>query len=277
MDILNEILQKIGLFFKESGWKIVLVLAIIIICFFLIRLIIFILKKILYKTKIDNAVITFISSIIKIFLWIFIIFVIAKILEISYESIIVACSSLALAVGLALKDSLANLANGILIIINKPFKRGDYIKVDAVEGKIFNIKLLTTELITADNKKIIVPNSSIINSSITNFDACLTRRLDVQYTVSYESDMKNVQKVLINVATNHHLVLNSPAPVVFMSNHLDSSIEFTLRVWVNTSEYWDLKNSINYIVFEEFKKQKIDIPFPIVDLRINKGETDEKN
>lgn len=222
--------QSISTFFQDFGWKIVPVLACIIIGYFIIKGLIRLLKFILYKTKMDNAVITFVCSVVKIVLWICIILIVASILQLSLSSLLVAFSSIALAVGLALKDSLANLANGILIIVNKPFRRGDHVLVGGVEGKIHNIKLLTTEIITLENEKVVVPNSTIITSPLTNFTGCPTRRISYKWGVAYGTDMNLVEKSVLDMVKADERVLNYPEPVIFMSAHGESGIEYTVRM-----------------------------------------------
>lgn len=275
---LIEAWQNFKNFFNNFGWRFVLILCIIIISYCLIRFIVFIMKKILYKTKIDNAVIAFISALVNLILWILVILLIASLLEISMSSIVVALSSVALAVGLALKESLANLANGILIIVNKPFKRGDYVEVQNITGKIYNIKLLTTEIMTVDNKKITVPNSYIINNPVINSNAAPTRRMDKIYSVHYDSDMSKVENVLLNTLYEDKRILQYPTPSVFISNHNTSSIDYTVRFWVNTVDYWDVSNSLSKIVFDKFKENDITIPYNQLDIHmIKEDQSNEKN
>lgn len=273
---LLELWNSLGSFFNNFGWKLVLIICIFIIGFCLIKFIIFVLKYILYKTKIDNAVVAFIAALVTLILWVLTVLLIASILEISMSSIVVALSSVALAVGLALKESLSNLANGILIIVNKPFKRGDYVEVQNISGKIFNIKLLTTEIMTFDNKKITVPNSFIINNPVINSNAAPTRRIDKVFSVHYNSDMALVEKVLMNTLYDDQRILQYPTPSVFVCNHNSSSIDYTVRFWVNTIDYWDVSNGINRVVFDKFKENGIEIPYNQLDIHmINEEKNNE--
>lgn len=195
-------------YFENYGLKAAFAICIIILGAAVTWLLCFILKKVLYKTKVEAASVTFITAIFKIIMAIAIVLICASVLELSTSSLIVSLSTIALAVGLALKDSFANLANGILIIANKPFKRGDYISVAGVDGKVQNIRLLTVELITFNNTKIILPNSTLLNDNVISYSAMPVRRVDMTYSVAYGSDMDKVEKILHKICLNNPKILN---------------------------------------------------------------------
>ncbi|MCH5171852.1 MAG: mechanosensitive ion channel family protein [Erysipelotrichales bacterium] len=255
-------------FFEKNLWPLVLSISVIIIALVLIKLICTIMNKLLTKGGVDGTAISFYLAVTKLILWVVTIFIVASILSISTSSLLVGFSSIALAVALALKDSLANLANGIIIIFNKPFRRGDHIEVDGAEGKIINIKLLTSEIISADNKRIIVPNSKMVNCTITNFTSLPTRRVTLSFTVSYESDLDKVEYILNEVAKNDKRVLSKPKPKIFLANHGESSLEYSVRLWVNTGDYWDVYYDMPRKVFDAFKENNISIPFNQLDVHI---------
>ncbi len=263
-------------FFKNNLWPIILAISMLIISLVIIRLICSILNKVLLKSGIDGTAVSFYLAVTKLALWIIVIFIVASILSISTSSLIVGFSSIALAVALALKDSLANLANGIIIIFNKPFRRGDHIEVDGVEGKIINIKLLTSEIISFDNKRYIIPNSKMVNSTITNFTSLPTRRLSLTFTVAYESDLDKVEKVLLEVVKADKRVLAKPKPFIFLSNHGESSLEYTVRVWTNTGDYWDLNYDMPRKVFDAFKANNISIPFNQLDIHLDSKDGEKQ-
>ncbi len=255
-------------FLTNEGWNIVLVLSVLIIAFVGIKLVASIITKILFKSKVDGSAIAFYIAILKVALWIVAIFAVASILSISTSSLVVGLSSVALAISLALKDSLSNLANGILIIYNKPFRRGDTIEIDDVCGVIKNIKLFTTELITADNRRITLPNSKVINSTIINNTSLPTRRLSFNFQVSYDCDVNLVEKTLIKCFKENPKVNVRPAPTVFMSEHGDSALVFSVKCWVDTENYWDVFNAMPGKVFEAFKGCGIEIPYNKLDVNI---------
>ena len=170
-----DIFEQITSYVSEYGFRLLFILFIIIVGVCITWLISFLIKKLLLKTRIDGAIVSFIVSIFKILMAVVVVLVCASILELSTSGLLVSLSTLALAVGLALKDSFGNIANGILIIVNKPFRRGDFVSINGVEGKVHSINLLTVELITAGNVKIVMPNNSVLNGNITNYSALAIR------------------------------------------------------------------------------------------------------
>ncbi len=268
MEGFNELFAKIGDFFVNNWINIVGALAVFIIGGLLITLLGKLLMKILYSTKIDNASGGFFVTLIRIALWIALIFGCASILGINGNSFLVAFSSVALAIGLALKDSLSNIANGIIIVVVKPFKKGDYILANGIEGTVKKISILTTELSTADNKRVVLPNSAVTTNSIINFSSHPTRRIDRTYSVSYSSDMKKVKQLLYETVSNYEYCLKTPTPIIYMECHNASSVDFKVRFWVNNSDYWNAYFGLNEVVFEKFKESGIEIPFNQLDLHI---------
>ena len=245
MESLNGIFSKISDFFKVYGFNILAAILIFIIGYFLIKLLCKGLMKIIYATKLDNAVGGFIVAVLRVVLWIILAFLIVSILGLSGNSFLVAFSSVALAVGMALKDSIANIANGIIIIMTKPFKKGDHISVGGVEGIVKTIKVLTTEIYTFDNKKVIIPNATIVNNSLTNYTANPTRRIDLIIGVSYESDVALVKKVLYGILSKNEMVLDVPKPIVLLKEFNASSIDFQIKYWTKTENYYTVLGVIN--------------------------------
>lgn len=268
MNGFNDLFKKIADFFADSWFNIVAVIAIFVIGGILISLLAKLLMKIIYATKFDNASGGFFVAILKVVLWVLLLFACANILGIDGNSFLVAFSTVALAVGLALKDSLANIANGILIVVNKPFKKGDYVSVGSTEGTIKKITILTTELTTGDNKRIVMPNSTVSTSTIINYSSNPTRRLEMIYSVSYESDMRRVKEILYDVISNYEYTLKTPAPFIFMCAHSASSVDFKVRIWVDNIDYWNAYFGLNEKVFEAFKANNIEIPYNKLDVNI---------
>ncbi len=167
-----------------------------------------------------------------------------------------------LAIGLALQGSLANLAAGVLLVALRPFKVGDYISAAGESGTVDEITLFTTGLTTPDHVKIIVPNGDIFSSSITNYSHYETRRCDLVFGVSYDSDLKKTEEVLRACIAADDRVHSDPEPFVKVTNLGDSSVDFTLRLWCDASDYWDLKFALTRAVKEAFDEAGIDIPFP---------------
>ncbi len=268
MESFKELSSKIANFFANNGLNILASILIFIIGFILIKLICKLLLKIVYATKIDNAIGGFIVGLLQVFLWLLLAFAIVSMLGLSGNSFLIAFSSVALAVGMALKDSLANIANGIVIIITKPFKKGDHIEIAGIEGIVRSVKILTTEIFTFDNKRIVLPNSAIVNGTLTNYTANPTRRVDIVIGVSYDSDIKLVKKVLTNLLDDHKLVLDVPSPTIILKAFSDSSLDFQLKFWVKTDDYYSALFDINEKIVEEFRKNNIEIPYNKLDVKL---------
>lgn len=264
----NDLMNSFASFFAKNWFSIVACIAVLVIGGILISLLSKLFMKIVYATPIDNAAGGFVVALIRVILWIALIFGAASILGINGNSFLVAFSSVALAIGLALKDSLANIANGIIIVTVKPFKKGDYVSVAGVEGTIKKIGILTTELTTYDNKRVVMPNSSITTANITNYSSNATRRVDFTASCSYDSDVKQVKEVLMAMVLEYRYALSTPSPMVFLAEQAPSSLDFRVRFWVNTKDYWDACNGLNEAVFLAFKSAGIAIPYNQLDVHL---------
>ena len=177
-------------------------------------------------------------------------------------SIVALLGAAGLAVGLALQGTLSNFAAGIMLIVFRPFKRGDYVSVSGQSGTVKEISIFTTELGTPDNLQIIVPNGQVWGAPITNFSAYGTRRLDVTFGVAYASDLKQVEEVLAQVIAADKRIHQDPAPVIKVSNLNQSSVDFVVRIWCDSNDLWTLRLDLNRQVKDNFDAQKIEIPFP---------------
>lgn len=272
---LGSVWESIVTFFTGAGWIVVEALAALVIGIIVIRIVHALLRKILLKRTMDNTIANFVLTVVRFALWLLLFFIIASIINIPLTPLVTALGSIALAVGLALKDSLTNLANGVLLIAQKPFAEGQYVDIDGVEGTVKSIGLLTTELISPDNKKIIVPNSKITSACITNFSAKPTRRIDWEFSASYDSDVEKVKSVLLGVLSSHEKILSDPAPMVRLKSQGASEIVFVARAWVNNGDYWDVTWDINEQAFAALNEAGIEIPYPQLDVHL--GDKKSKN
>ena len=221
------------------------------------------------KRNVDMTLIKFIKSFISYTLKILLVLIIAGSywkLELSGLAAIVA--SAGVAIGLALQGSLSNFAGGFIILLLRPFKVGDYIQTGQFEGTVEQIGVFYTSLTTIDNKVVLIPNGSLSNGSLVNYSAKDTRRVDLVFAVSYESDILKVRGILKDIVQQHRLVLDYPEPFVGLLEQADSSLNFAVRVWVNTPDYW----TVYFDLFEEvklrFDKEEISIPYPQIDLHL---------
>lgn len=229
-----------------------------------------IIKKALDKSKLDDTLKPFLVSLASISLKILLVLAIYGQLggeTISFVAIIGAAS---LAIGLAFQGALSNLAGGFLLLSLRPFHVGDYIEVSGHQGVVEAIHIFNTIIITVDNRVISVPNGQVSNASIINYTERPERRVDLTFGVGYECDLKMVVKTLEKVAADHALVLSDPAPFIKLAEHADSSLNFTVRLWCKTEDYWTVYFDIIDQVKTAFDANDISIPYPQVDVHMDK-------
>ena len=218
--------------------------------------------------KIDVTAQTFLKSVISISLKAVVFVTAIGVLGVPLTSVITVVASCGVAVGLALQGGLSNIAGGIMIIILKPFKVGDYIVEGGVEGTVEAIGIFYTTLLTPDNKRVIIPNGGLMNSTVTAVNQLETRRVDFKFSVSYQTDIDMARKVINYVIENTENIITDRGVDIFLSNHGESSIDFSVRVWTQTENYWSVYFSINENVKKAFDKAGIEIPYPQVDVHM---------
>lgn len=219
-------------------------------------------------SKIDITAQTFLKSVATIALKAIVFVTAIGVLGVPLTSVVTVVASCGVAVGLALQGGLSNIAGGIMIIILKPFKVGDYIVEGGVEGTVEAIGIFYTTLLTPDNKRVIIPNGGLMNSTVTAVNQLETRRVDFKFSVSYSTDIDMARKVINYVIENTENVITDRGVDIFLSNHGESSIDFSVRVWTQTENYWSVYFSINENVKKAFDKAGIEIPFPQVDVHM---------
>ena len=198
-------------------------------------------------------------------------------LGIDVSSIIAALATAGVAIGLALKDSMSNIASGIQIIFMHPFHVGDYISIDTTEGTVSRIELFFTALNTIDNKEIVIPNSTITASTVVNFTAMETRRLDLKYMVSYSDDLSHVKEVLSKLCQEDERILDTPEVQIVIGEHGESGVYVLIRLWCKTDDYWPIYFSMQEKVKLKFDEEGISIPFNQMDVHIlNDSKQKEK-
>lgn len=257
-------------YFETNVWNIVFFFVILILGIIIIKIILTVLRKVLSKTRMERIAQQFICTAIKFCLWLVLILLLLSQIGIQISGILTAISALILAVGMALESNMANLANGIVIVSNHMFKKGDYIIVDGVEGNITDINFLFTTLMTTDNKKITLPNSTIVNSSVTNLGANAKRRVDFTFQVAYESDVELVKKIVTDVMKSDGRVYLDPAPFCRLKTMNASSLDFSANCWCDNEDYWDVYYYVMEWVYNEFKRNKISVPYNQLEVRERK-------
>ena len=257
-------------YFQTNVWNIVFFFVILILGIIIIKIIMTVLRKVLGKTRMERIAQQFICTAVKFCLWLVLILLLLSQIGIQISGILTAISALILAVGMALESNMANLANGIVIVSNHMFKKGDYIIVDGVEGNITDINFLFTTLLTSDNKKITLPNSTIVNSSVTNLGANAKRRVDFTFSVAYESDVELVKKIVTDVMKSDGRVYLDPAPFCRLKTMNASSLDFSANCWCDNEDYWDVYYYVMEWVYNEFKRNKISVPYNQLEVRERK-------
>ncbi len=268
--IFNTVLNKIGEYLADAGINLVLSIVFLIVGWKLINLLSKKMKEGKIFGKIEPTARSFIRSALTIVLKILLVVTIAAILGVPMTSMVAVISSCGLAIGLALQGSLSNIAGGFILTVFKPFVVGDYIKSGEFEGTVKAINIFYTKIITPDNKIIVIPNSKVSDSALTDYNAFPTRRVDINITAAYSEDSDVVKKALIDVANNNDKVEKDPAPVAVISSFDDSAVSYQLRVWTKTEDYWDVKFDVTEKIKKVFEERNIQIPFPQMDVHITK-------
>ncbi|SFW18670.1 small conductance mechanosensitive channel [Pseudomonas sp. NFACC19-2] len=217
--------------------------------------------RMLEARKVDRALSSFISSLVSIVLRILLLISVASMIGVETTSFIAMIGAAGLAIGLALQGSLANFAGGVLIMLFRPFRAGDWIEAQGVSGSVDSIQIFHTTLKTADNKVVIVPNGALSNGHITNYSREPRRRADINLGIDYSSDIKKAREVLLEIAQDPRVHVE-PAPVVFVTGLGDSAVNLSLRVWVATGDFWPVTFSFTELAKERLTEAGIGIPFP---------------
>jgi small conductance mechanosensitive channel len=268
---MEQYLNQLKIILIEYTPKVLMALAVLIIGLLIIKVFVNTTKKVLSKREVDITLQKFLLNLLNWVLKILLFITVVAKLGIETTSFAAILASAGLAIGLALQGSLANFAGGILIIIFKPIKIGDFIEAQGVSGTVKEIEIFTTKLNTTDNKEIIIPNGALSNGNIVNYSTEATRRVDFTFGVGYDSDIKKTKEVISHVINSHPLVLKEPAPAVNLSELADSSINFFTRGWVKKEDYWTVKFDILEQTKEALDAAGIEIPYPH-SVQINKNE-----
>lgn len=268
----NLMVYKDKLMDMAIGYGPRLLLAIIVLAlgFWMIRIVVRIMVKALEKANVDISLRSFLGSATRLSLRIIVVIVVVSILGVETTSLVAMVGAAGIAVGLALKGNLSNLAGGIVILLMKPFKVDDWIEAQGQIGRVVQIQVFHTILLTPDNRRVLIPNGPLSEGNIINITAEPTRRLDLTFGISYGDDMRKAAGILRSVIAVDDRIHEEPEPLVAVGALADSSVNFTVRVWCNTSEYWNINFDIHQKVKEAFDENGISIPFPQTDVHLFK-------
>ena len=224
---------------------------------------------------IDPSIHTFIKTIVVLLLKFAVILSAFSTMNVDVNSFIAAIGAAGITAGLGLQASVSQFASGIQILINHPFKSGDYIDLGTVSGKVHEIKMMYTELITVDNKRVIVPNSHITGSNIINYNSESKRRIDLVFGISYDADIAKAKEVIAQTVRKNELILTDPEPIIAVSAQAASSVNISCLVWCHTDDYWNVFYYMQEAVKLAFDENKIAIPYDQLDVHISKNLTEE--
>jgi small conductance mechanosensitive channel len=256
----------------EYGPKLILAIVVLIIGMWIIKGIKKLITKAMDKGKVDVSLQRFLISLIIITFKVLLLISVASMVGIATTSFVAILGAATFAVGLALQGSLSNFAGGVLILLLKPFKVGDVIEAQGFVGKVDAIQIFNTTVKTFDNKMIYIPNGSLSNGNITNYSQEPIRRVDMTFGIGYGDDIKKAKDVLAKIVAADSRILKDPAPLIAVSNLGDSSVDFAVKVWCDTAEYWNVFFSMQENVKITFDKEGISIPFPQTDVHFFKEE-----
>lgn len=286
METMAENTSKFSAMWKQFSDKVVdflptliYALIVLIVGYIIVKILMKLITRGLKKSRLDITLHGFIRSILHVTLLTLLLITVAGTLGIPVTTFVTILGAAGLAVSLALQDSLKNLAGGMLILFSRPFTIGDYVEVEAqgVSGTVCEIGLIYTRLNTPDNKRIFVPNGQISNAKIINYSAEDHRRLDLVFSIGYNSDLEKAKEILHRVVENNPLALPEPEPIIRVCAHSASSIDIACRVWVDSDKYWDLNFDLYEAVKKEFDQNGIEIPFNQIDLHVKPSDLEKSS
>lgn len=255
---------------KNIGLKLLYALIVFIIGRILIKWLTKLMKKSKFAQKHDATVVRFLQNFVGIALHIVLVVSIIGILGVPLASVVTVIASAGVAIGLALQGALSNVAGGIMILLFRPFRLGDFVDTAGHSGTVSDIGIFYTVLTTPDNKVVTIPNGTIMGDSVINYSVKDTRRVDLVFSVAYGTDVEKVKSILLAEAEKHELVLKDPAPFCRLSKQNESSLDFTMRVWAESKDYWQVNFDILEAVNTRFAAEGIEIPFNQLDVHITK-------
>lgn len=263
-------LTNLGSKFSDYSGSILLAIVILIIGLILIKIILGIAAKALHKTKLDPSIHKFILSALKAALYVILLVIILSSLKVPTAPLVTVLGAMGAALALGLQGSLSNVAAGILILVNQPFKKGDLVDTNGYQGIVDAIDITCTTIQTVDNRTVILPNSSVLGSAIVNNTAEKMRRVDVSYGIAYSADIARAKEVICEVCKKNQYVLDEPAVFVGVGEHGENAVILDLRCWVETANYVPARYELQEQVKLAFDEAGIQIPFHQVDVHLDK-------
>jgi small conductance mechanosensitive channel len=253
------------------GINIALAIAIFVVGKIIVKIITKVITRLLQRSGMDVILVDFVSTILRTILLLFVVIAAMDQLGVNTTSLVALLGAAGLAIGLALQGSLQNFAAGVMLIVFRPFKSGDFIEAAGISGVVEKISIFSSILRTGDNREIIVPNGAIYSGVITNYSARETRRIDMVVGIGYESDIKLARDTMGEIIAADNRILKDPETLIAVSELADSSVNFVLRPWVKSADYWAVKFDLNEKIKLAFDEKGISIPYPQMDIHMDKA------
>lgn len=266
----EDILAMLADWGVEIAAKIAIALLIYFVGRWLIGRLVKVVNKVCEKRDVEISLQRFFNNMIKVVLYICLALTVIGILGINTTSLVAMFASASLAIGMALSGTMQNFAGGVMILLLRPYRIGDYVEAQGQAGTIKEISLFNTVITTADNQTIYVPNSSISTGIINNYSQAATRRVDWTVTISYGDDVEVARRVLVQMLSEDKRVLGDPAPVVYVASLGDNSVNLSARAWVANSDYWGVYFEMNERIYKELPKHGLNFPYPQLSVHIEK-------
>lgn len=268
MNMLEKILNDLYIWGKSSGIKLIIGLIILWIGWKIIKKTVKAMNVILERKNVDPTISSFLDGLINIALKILLVVIVMEYIGLKTTGIAALIGSAGLAVGLALQGSLSNFAGGVIILLIRPFNVGDFIDGAGYSGTIEKIGIFYTHMLTSDNKQILIPNGTLANGNLINYTVKETRRVDLNFTVGYEQDIRKVKQAIMEVIATEELILEEPTPFVAVNSHGDNAVGFVVKVWTKTEDYWTVYYNLLEKVKIKFDEENISIPYPQMDVHV---------
>lgn len=259
-------------FIQNHTRGLVTFLLVLILGVLVIRIILAIAKKNVNKSKLKGAAGDFLISAFKVTLYLIYIIALLALLGVPTTSLVAMLSAFALAISLALQNTFSNMAAGLMIVSTKPFKEGDFVDIGGTTGTVETVTIFNTKLITPDNKEVFLPNNTVSTANVTNYSAKDTRRLDLVFSASYDASPAKVKETILSVIAKHPEIETTPAPMVRLTEHGESSLNYVTRVWVKQADYWNVNFDLKEEVFDAFTAAGISVPYNQLDVHLVKPE-----
>jgi len=270
MDLINDLIGRLdSAVLLAWAWKIFAALLIFVIGRFIASMIVGTLKRLMTRRNLDPVLVNFLGSILRAILLVAVVIAAIGQLGVQTTPLVAVLGAAGLAVGLALQGSLSNFASGVMLVLFRPFTKGDFVEAGGTSGSVNEVGMFNTTLTTPDNRRVIVPNNQITSSVITNFSANATRRIDLLIGVDYSNDLKVARAAMEKVLKAHPKVLEEPAPAVLLMELADSSVNFAVRPWVATPDFWVVRNELLEHIKAELEAAGCSIPFPQRDVHLH--------